>query len=78
MTAADIQIVRQAVAVNRAVEFAVALDPLNVSLRQAKEEPIPNEPLIIAEVLASLAQICVQQREHIVELAERVEELEKA
>jgi hypothetical protein len=78
MTDTLIQMQRQAIAVKRAAELAEALDPLNEPLRLAKDEPLPNESHILAEVAASLAQICLQQREHITELAERVEELEKA
>jgi hypothetical protein len=78
MTSAIIQMQRQAIAVQRAAEVAEGLDPLNEPLRLAKNEPLPNDAHILAEVTASLAQVCLQQREQLIKLSARVEELEKA
>ncbi len=76
MTATTILMQRQAIALKRAAELAEALDPLSDTLRLVMDEPNPGEVYVLAEVAATLAKICVQQRQHITELAERVEALE--
>jgi hypothetical protein len=76
MTSTELQMRRQAVAVRRGAELAQALDPLNEPLRHAVDEPLPSDVYVLAEVAVALGQVCLQQREHITELASRVEELE--
>ncbi len=76
MTATHITSMREAVALQRALELAEMLDPLNEPLQLVKAEPFPSEQYVMAEVAATLGRICLQQREHITELGERVEALE--
>lgn len=76
MTGTAILIQRQALAVKRAGELTEALDPLSETLRLATNEPYPADAYILAEVACTLAETCLQQREHIAELAGRVEALE--
>jgi AcrR family transcriptional regulator len=49
---------------------------LTESLRLVIDEPYPNDTHVLAEVTAALAKVCSEQRQHIVELAERIEQLE--
>ncbi len=76
MTATTILMQRQAIALKRAAELAEALDPLGEPLRLAMDEPNPGEVYVLAEVAVTLGEVCAQQREHITELAERIEALE--
>jgi hypothetical protein len=76
MTATDILMQRQAIALQRGAEVARELAPLDVPLRNAVDEPFPNDVYILAEVVNVLGRVCVQQRAHIIELAERIEALE--
>ncbi len=76
MTATAIQMQRQAIALKRAAELAQSLDPLYEPLRLAIDEPHPADAYVLAEVVATLAKTCTEQRRHIGELAGRVEALE--
>ena len=76
MTSTEILMHHQAIAVERGTKLAAGLDPLNESLRLAIDEPLPNDTYLLAETAAALGQVCLQQREHITELAERIEKLE--
>ncbi len=77
MSATVIQMQRQAVALKGAAELAEALDPLGETLRLMMDEPNPGEVYVLAEVAATLAKVCAEQRQHIGKLASRVEELEE-
>ncbi len=77
MAGIGIQLQRQAIAIARAGELAQQLDPLSESLNNALVEPNPDDVYLLAEVVVSLAKTCVEQRDHIAELAERVEALEQ-
>jgi hypothetical protein len=76
MTATAIQMQRQATALKRAAEIAQILAPLGEPLRLAIEEPHPDDAYLLSEAVASLAKTCLEQRGHIVELAERLAALE--
>jgi hypothetical protein len=76
MTGTAIQTQRQAIALQRAAEIAQILDPLGEPLRLALDEPHPDGGYLLAETVASLAKITLEQRDHIAYLGERVEALE--
>jgi hypothetical protein len=76
MTGTAIQMERQAIALQRALELAETLDPKPETLRLAIDEPVREEGYALTEVVASLTRICRMQADHIVELGERVEALE--
>ena len=76
MTSTEILMQRRAIAVQRALECAQLLDPTDEPLQLVKDEPFPNDVHVVAEVAHALGRVCLQQREHIVELAGRIEALE--
>ncbi len=77
MTAIQIQLQRRAIALLRAAEIAQSLDPLSEPLNIVLEEPNPDDVYLLAEAVVSLAKTCVEQRQHIAELGERIEKLEQ-
>ena len=76
MTSTTILNQRQAVALQKGLELAKELAPLDESLRLVVEEPFPNDVYVLAEVTATLAKVCSEQRQHIIELASRIEQFE--
>jgi hypothetical protein len=76
MSGSEILMQRQAIAVQKGLELARELSPLDAPLRLMAEEPIKNDVHVLAEVTAVLAQVCAEQRDYIIELAERIEDLE--
>jgi hypothetical protein len=77
MTSTEILTHRQAVALERGAKLAQGLAPLDETLRLVIDEPYPSDTHVLAEVTATLAKVCSEQRQHIIELAERIEALEK-
>ncbi len=76
MTSTALLIQRAARATQEAFELAEVLDPTNEALVRSKNEPLRDDAHALAELVSALAKVCAQQREHIVELAEKVEALE--
>jgi len=76
MTSTEILVRRQAIALEKALKLTQELAPLDEPLRLVAEEPFPNDTHVLAEVTATLAKVCSEQRQHILELAERIEQLE--
>lgn len=76
MTSTEILMQRQAIAVQRGTQLAQRLAPLDEPLRLVVDEPYPSDTYVLAEVTATLAKVCSEQRQHIIELAERIEQLE--
>jgi hypothetical protein len=76
MTSSEILIHRKAIALEKGLELALELSPLDEPLRLVAEEPIKNDVHVLTEVTASLAKVYSEQRQHIIELAERLEALE--
>jgi hypothetical protein len=78
MTGTEILMQRQAIALERGAKLAQGLAPLDETLRLVIDEPYPSDTHILAEVTATLAKVCSEQRQHIIELAERIERLGQA
>jgi len=76
MTSSEILVRRQAIALERGLELAQNLAPLDEPLRLVAEEPFKNDVHVLAEVARVAVKCCLEQRAHIVELAERIEQLE--
>jgi hypothetical protein len=76
MSSSELIIHRKAIALERGLRQALELSPLDEPLQLAAQEPIKNDIHVLTEVTASLAKVCSEQRQHIIQLAERIEELE--
>jgi hypothetical protein len=76
MTSSDILIHRKAIALEKGLELALELSPLDEPLQLMAQEPIKDDMHVLTEVTASLAKVCSEQRGHIIELAQRLEALE--
>jgi hypothetical protein len=50
MTSTEIQMQRQAIAVQRGAGLARSFDPLNEPLRLVMDEPLPDDVYVLAEV----------------------------
>jgi hypothetical protein len=77
MTIHEILVQRQGIALDRAVKLAQGLSPLDKPLQQVAAEPLPSDVHVLTEVVRVALQVCSEQRGHIVELAERIELLER-
>jgi hypothetical protein len=69
---------REARAIDDALETLVRLDTSNEALKLAKDEPVRDPNYAAAEIVSSLARVCLclHQQMQIGELAERLEALE--
>ena len=76
MTSTTILNQREAIAREKGLELAQELAPLDESLRLVADEPFPSKEYVLAEVARVAVKVCLEQREHIVDLAQRIEELE--